>query len=393
MRLFFFALLLTGLWACQRSASSNELVVSGKIEGLSPTWVYLEEVPLATMQRLVVDSVMPDKDGAYSLRAKPSEQQVYNIRIGEQPYPAASLINDTTVIGLDVFFNPGNAQLPDRYVVSGSRSSKALQQYMLTFNTKLQEAFLLRKQNDSLKTVVPLQDSLWQAGTAKLQEQLSSLYGITRSYLDSNQSPALTMMILGYYQNMAGNPAFGLRGFDNNEVRDLVNQVANKFREHQGVAALKVMLQEQFNKNKGWVGLTAPEFSLPDPTGKMISLSAFRGKYVLVDFWASWCKPCRMENPVVVAAYKQFKNRNFTVLGVSLDEPDGRDAWMNAVMKDGLAWTQVSDLKAWDSPVVGLYNITGIPFNVLLDPQGKVIAESLRGEDLSRTLDKVLPKQ
>lgn len=141
------------------------------------------------------------------------------------------------------------------------------------------------------------------------------------------------------------------------------------------------------------IGNMAPEFTQNDTLGKPVALSSFRGKYVLVDFWASWCKPCRMENPVVVAAYKQFKNRNFTVLGVSLDEPDGRDAWMNAVMKDGLAWTQVSDLKAWDSPVVGLYNITGIPFNVLLDPQGKVIAESLRGEDLSRTLDKVLPKQ
>jgi thiol-disulfide isomerase/thioredoxin len=124
----------------------------------------------------------------------------------------------------------------------------------------------------------------------------------------------------------------------------------------------------------------------------MISLSSFRGKYVLVDFWASWCKPCRMENPVVVKAYQQFKNRNFTVLGVSLDQPGAKDDWMKAVMKDGLTWTQVSDLKFWDSAVVSLYQISGIPYNVLIDPQGKIIAESLRGDDLSATLDKLLPR-
>jgi len=99
-----------------------------------------------------------------------------------------------------------------------------------------------------------------------------------------------------------------------------------------------------------------------------------------------------MENPVVVAAYQQYKNRNFTVLGVSLDQPGDKDQWMTAVMKDQLTWTQVSDLSGWESPVVSLYRINGIPYNVLIDPQGKIIAESLRGEDLGATLDKVLPR-
>jgi peroxiredoxin len=140
------------------------------------------------------------------------------------------------------------------------------------------------------------------------------------------------------------------------------------------------------------VGQTAPEFSLPDYKGKMVSLSSYRGQYVLVDFWASWCAPCRQENPNVVAAYAKYKNRNFTILGVSLDETDGKEAWTNAVMKDNLTWTQVSDLKGWGSEVVSLYGIQGIPFNVLVDPQGKIIAESLRGADLAATLEKVLPQ-
>jgi thiol-disulfide isomerase/thioredoxin len=108
----------------------------------------------------------------------------------------------------------------------------------------------------------------------------------------------------------------------------------------------------------------------------------------LVDFWASWCGPCRKENPNVVKAFTKYSNKNFTILGVSLDEE--KDEWKNAIQNDGLAWTQVSDLKRWDSKVVSLYNIEGIPYNVLIDPEGKIIAEDLRGLMLDMKLEKVL---
>lgn len=134
------------------------------------------------------------------------------------------------------------------------------------------------------------------------------------------------------------------------------------------------------------IGSIAPGFSLPDTSGKTISLSDFRGKYVLIDLWASWCGPCRAENPNLVRTYENFKDKNFSIIGVSLDRPGDRKQWLAAIQNDGLTWTQVSDLQFWNSQVAKAYGVTAIPQNFLIDPSGKVIAKGLRGKQLDEKL-------
>ena len=138
------------------------------------------------------------------------------------------------------------------------------------------------------------------------------------------------------------------------------------------------------------VGVQAPDFELPTPDGRRVALASYRGKYVLLDFWASWCGPCRRESPEVVQLYQQFKNRSFDILGVSIDVASARSQWLKAIADDHLTWTQASDLRP-DNAAAMLYSVAAVPQNFLIDPQGKIVATNLHGDELKATLARLLP--
>ncbi|MCX2742317.1 TlpA disulfide reductase family protein [Mangrovivirga sp. M17] len=169
---------------------------------------------------------------------------------------------------------------------------------------------------------------------------------------------------------------------------DFMRNLVAKYEEAYPDADFYMPFKDQVGKEaKLAIGAEAPDFALPTPDGDTVRLSDFRGEYVLVDFWAQWCKPCRMENPNVVAAYDKYKGKGFQILGVSLDR--SRDKWLQAIEEDNLTWTQVSELSATQSKVADLYNITGIPFSILVDPEGKIVAKNLRGQSLHDKLSEI----
>ncbi len=176
------------------------------------------------------------------------------------------------------------------------------------------------------------------------------------------------------------------------QINDNVMVMENRFHmldtsiQHSGIGQ---SLAQYIAYNKvGSIGTDALDFTQADPSGNPVSLSSFKGKYVLVDFWASWCRPCREENPNVVKAFNKFKNKNFTVLGVSLDQE--KEAWEKAIKQDKLAWTHVSDLQFWNNAVAQQYRVQSIPQNFLINPAGKIIAKNLREEELQTRLCELL---
>ncbi len=377
------------LTSCGDKTGKKRFEVSGTIINNPAKMIYLEEIPMSTMQRIVVDSAVPDPKGVYVLETTAKEASVYNLRLDQNTYPLTSVINDAVAITVNATFSKVNSQFAESYEVKGSPASQQMKDFLVGFNGKLQAIYFNARQADSLQQAHGADSTVRTMESAAIRIAGEARSLALQSFKAAN-NPALLMFELGYYQSTANNPAFRIEPLANEEVSQIVNDIASRFPGHTGVRAIKNSLDAQLQKASGFVGKQAPEIVLPDVDGKEVRLSSFRGKYVLVDFWASWCKPCRLENPNIVKAFNKYRDKNFTVLGVSLDRQGARDEWLEAIRKDNLDWTQVSDLMYWNSLVVPLYNIDGIPFNVLVDPDGKVIAQGLQGGQLEAKLSEIL---
>ncbi|WP_184546873.1 TlpA disulfide reductase family protein [Mucilaginibacter sp. FT3.2] len=221
----------------------------------------------------------------------------------------------------------------------------------------------------------------FQSSVQSKYKALQTLQSYTlKSFIGDNPNSYLSLLAL----SSVGGPSP-----DPGEIEPMYNSLSESVRNTEAGKVLKAQLDAlKFTA----IGSMAPDFTQDDVNGTPVKLSSFRGKYVLLDFWASWCGPCRQENPNVVRNYNKYKAKNFTVLGVSLDKPDSRSAWLDAIKNDGLEWTQVSDLKFWNNAAAALYSITSIPQNYLIGPDGKIIAKNLRGADLDAKLQELFGK-
>lgn len=215
---------------------------------------------------------------------------------------------------------------------------------------------------------------------AKLKILQNEQQDVLKSFIAANPQSYLSLMAI----SSLGGPSA-----DADVMEKLYTGLSQTLKDTEAGRSLKISIE---SLKVTAIGAFAPDFTQNDANGTPVKLSSFKGKYVLIDFWASWCGPCRQENPNVVKVYNKYKAKNFTIIGVSLDRPDGKADWLAAIKTDGLAWTQVSDLQFWNNAAAELYFVRSIPQNFLIGPDGKIVAKNLRGEDLENKLAEIFGK-
>jgi peroxiredoxin len=273
-----------------------------------------------------------------------------------------------------------SADSASKALITGSKINDDYKKLMAQLNPFFIEAQKLDAENKSTSEATK--------NTEAYQNELDK----KRNQIKVGQKAVLKLFILANpdsYLSLLALSSVGGPSPDPVELSALYSSLSQRLRDTETAKIFKTALDKL---NVTGVGAMAPDFTEVDVNGQPVKLSSFKGKYVLIDFWASWCGPCRQENPNVVKAFNKYKDKNFTILGVSLDREAGKQDWISAIKSDGLAWTQVSDLKFWKNEAVVLYDVQAIPANFLIDPTGKIIAKNLRGRDLENKLEEVLTK-
>jgi peroxiredoxin len=355
-----------GLFMISGMATAQTFTIEGKIEGVKAGKAELQAREGGKMVAKYSTGIADD--GSFTLKGKVSEPDVYLLKIGDLRGGISLFLDNSQIM-----ITAKSDDLPGAQV-----TGSATQDAFAGFNKigkaqseKLRPVYMAYSEADKAKNTVEAK---------KLEAQLDEMEAANNAekiaYIKSIIKSPVACYLVGSIAYSIEDPA---------QMEALINGFDPALSEYKYVKTLK----ESLVKLKlTAIGQIAPDFTQNDPDGKPVKLSDFRGKYVLVDFWAKWCGPCRAENPNVVAAYNKYKNKNFTILGVSLDR-DKAD-WLKAIQEDNLTWTHVSDLKYWDNEVAKMYGVRSIPANFLLDKNGKIIGKNLKGAKLEEELARLV---
>jgi peroxiredoxin len=324
-------------------------------------------------------------DGGYEFEIKMEEPELLRMRV-KYPAPKDGSVKPTPMVQgrdmISVFTGPGKVRVNStdsfsNVVVKGSKQHEAylaMQAVQKPYDEKMKVLYQDYSKANAAKDIA--QRDRVEASIDSLDEVMKE--AVMGDLIRKNPSSPIAFMALQQYAGWDINP---------DKIEPLFNSLPETVRAYPSAKSFKEQLETA--KLTG-IGRMAPEFTQNDTLDQPVQLSSFKGRYLLIDFWASWCGPCRQENPNVVKVFNQYKDKNFHILGVSLDRAGQKDKWMKAIHDDNLTWSHVSDLKFWDNAVSKQYGIRAIPQNLLLDPSGKIIAKNLRGEALAKKMEELL---
>lgn len=357
---------LIGLGLFVSSCKNNdELIITGKIENAGE----IKKVMLYETDQ-VVDSAFLNENNEFKFRRVAPDPNFYTLVIGEKNFLIVGQNGD------ELAFKSDYLDTSNTYEISGSSDSEKIRDFNKISNNYGKIFEQIQSEYSAQISANPnAKDSIYNVLMPKFQANMDKFSEEGFKFVQANKDN-----LAGFY--VAG--TIDQNKYEN-QLIEYAEEIKSKFPKNNAVQSF---VTKMAGLKPVSIGQIAPDFQLPDPSGKQFKLSDFRGKYVLLDFWASWCAPCREENPNIVKQFERFKSKNFTVVGVSLD--DDRAAWLKAIKDDRLNWPHLSELKKWDGKVSLLYKVEGIPASFLLDPQGKIVSKNLRGADLEQFLVKTL---